>query len=240
MKKTNLKIREAQEQILKIFSKYSKGFALAGGTALELYYLHHRFSADLDFFSPLYDLSEIESLVSILGKYTKKKLKLEAEFFTSGKAKVRFYTTTVKDSDRPLKIDFVEDNFFSKPIIKKFCGVPVYSVENLYMQKIAAISGVPSGVDEIGKELMIGRREEARDAFDIYMLSKKIHPLHIFLKKAPQYLQRGIVHWYRTFSRREIKLSLLDLDIYNKEFDSKQMIIYLENEIKKFTKEFIK
>jgi hypothetical protein len=68
------------------------------------------------------------------------------------------------------------------------------------------------------------------------MLSKKIKPLHIFLKKSPQYLQRGIVHWYRTFSRQDLKLTLLDLDIYDKQFDSREMIVYLEDEIKKFAK----
>ncbi len=230
------KIREAQKKILKVFAARAKDFALSGGTALELYYLHHRFSADLDFFSPKYDLSEIESLVTVFAKLIGKKLKLEAEFIASRKAKVRFYTMPVKNSGRPLKIDFVEDVFFAKPSIKRFENVPVYSVDNIYMQKIIAVSGIPSGVDEIGRELRIGRREEARDTFDIYMLSKKIEPLHIFLKNSPQYLQRGIVHWYRTFSRQDLKLALLDLDIYNKQFDSKEMVVHLEDEIKKFAK----
>lgn len=233
------KIREAQKKILEVFSANAKNFALAGGTALELYYLDHRFSADLDFFSTRYGLSEVESLVSVFGKSLGKKLKLEAEFLASGKAKVRFYTIRIRNSDRPLKIDFIEDVLFSRPTVKKFGSVPVYSVDNIYIQKIAAVSGVPQGTDEVGRELRIGRREEARDAFDIYVLSKKIQPLHIFLKKIPQYLQRGIVHWYRSFSRQELKLSLLDLDIYDRKFDSKQMIIYLENEIKKFTKDAV-
>lgn len=43
-------LRKKQLSILKTFSACSEGFALAGGTALELFYLHHRFSADLDFF----------------------------------------------------------------------------------------------------------------------------------------------------------------------------------------------
>jgi len=230
------KIKEAQKKILKVFAAKAKDFALSGGTALELYYLHHRFSADLDFFSPKYDLSEIKSLITVFAKLIGKKLKLEAEFIASRKAKVRFYTMPVKNSDRPLKIDFVEDVFFAKPAIKRFENVPVYSVDNIYMQKIVAVSGIPSGVDEIGRELRIGRREEARDAFDIYMLSKKIKPLHIFLKNSPQYLQRGVVHWYRTFSRQDLKLALLDLDIYDKQFDSREMIVYLEDEIKKFAK----
>lgn len=232
----DLKIREAQKKILEVFADKAENFALSGGTALELYYLHHRFSSDLDFFSPEYDLSEIKKLTSAFSKHTGNKLKLETEFNASGKAKVRFYTMPLKNSDRPLKIDFIEDVFFSKPIIKKFQKVPVYSVNNIYMQKIIAVSGFPFGVDEIGKEVRIGRREEARDAFDIYMFSKKILPLHIFLRDVPQYLQRGIVHWYRTFARQDIKLSLLDLDIYDKHFDSQEMVIYIEDEIKKFMK----
>jgi len=233
------KIREAQEKILKIFSKKAKDFALAGGTALELYYLGHRFSADLDFFSPKYDLKEIEGLVSGFRKFSTGKIKLESEFIASGnRAKVRFYTVPIKGSRRPLKIDFVEDVFFSKPLIKKFEGVRVYSVKNIYIQKIVAIAGTSPETDDIGRQITQGRRE-ARDAFDVYMLSKKIQPLHLFLKELSSQLQRGMVHWYQTFSRLELKLALLDLDIYDKQFDSKEMIIYLENEIKQFTKEAI-
>lgn len=43
-----------QKQILEILAKdnlFSKHFYLSGGTALSEYYLHHRFSDDLDFFS---------------------------------------------------------------------------------------------------------------------------------------------------------------------------------------------
>jgi predicted nucleotidyltransferase component of viral defense system len=57
-------IRTAQKEILRVFSKTAGNFALAGGTALELFYLHHRFSVDLDFFSPTYSISEIERLVA--------------------------------------------------------------------------------------------------------------------------------------------------------------------------------
>ncbi len=89
-----------------------------------------------------------------------------------------------------------------------------------------------------GREIMEGRKEE-RDVFDLYMLSKNIKPLHIFLKHAPRYMQKGIIHWYRTFSRQDIKLALLDLDIYDKDFNARTMIMYLEKEIKQFIKEVI-
>ena len=52
-------------------------------------------------------------------------------------------------------------------------------------------------------------------------------------------IQKGIVHWYQTFSRQELKLALLDLNIYDKKFDAKQMIIYLEDEIKEFVRQVL-
>lgn len=234
----DLKIREVQKHILNVFSRKAGDFALAGGTALELYYLHHRFSADLDFFSPRYNISEINNLINEFKKHVAKKVHLESEFIAGGRAKVRFYTISVKGLKRPLKIDFVEDVLFKKPIIKKIEGVRIYSVENIYMQKIAAISGTRFEIDEIGREIMEGRKEE-RDVFDLYMLSKNIKPLHIFLKHAPRYMQKGIIHWYRTFSRQDVKLALLDLDIYDKKYNSIEMLIYLEKEIKQFIKEVI-
>jgi predicted nucleotidyltransferase component of viral defense system len=229
------KIRDAQKHVLDVFSREARHFALAGGTALELYYLHHRFSADLDFFSPKYDVKEIKNLISAFQKQVKKKIHLESELTAGGKAKIRFYTLPVKGSGRPLKIDFVEDVLFKRPLIRKIEGVRVYSVEDIYFQKIAAISGTQTEIDEMGRQIMEGRKEP-RDVFDIYMLSKKIQPLHKFLKNVPSQLQKGIVHWYRTFSRQGLKLALIDLDIYEMNFNSKEMIVYLENEIKQFIK----
>lgn len=234
----DLKIRQAQKKILKLFSKEAGHFALSGGTALELYYLSHRFSADLDFFSPQYDLSEINNLVSAFNKCIVDKLRLESEFIAAGRARVRFYTVPIEGSKRLLKIDFVEDVLFENPTIRKIEGVRVYSVEDIYFQKIVAIAGTRPELDEIGRQVMEGRKE-ARDVFDIYMLSKKIKPLHVYLRTVSQLFQRGMVHWYRTFSRQELKLSLLDLDIYDNKFDAKEMIIYLEKEIKQFIKEVI-
>jgi len=226
-------IRQAQKRFLKVFAKNASLFALAGGTALELYYLNHRFSVDLDFFSPRYDIKEIGKIISSAQEVFGSKIILENEFNIAGKARVRFYTVNVKDSTRPLKIDFVEDVFLEKPVIRKFKEVPVYSAENIYYQKIIAISGTVPRIDEIGRQIAIGRRE-ARDVFDIYKLSKEIKPLAEFLKDIPLNFQRGTVHWYRTFSRREFQLDFLDLDIYEKKIGSKEIIIYLENQIKKF------
>jgi hypothetical protein len=200
--------------------------------------LQHRFSWDLDFFSPKYDEKEIDRLVSTLKKHIDQKVQLESELLAGGRAKVRFYTLPVKGASRPLKIDFIEDVLFKKPRIEKQKGVRVYSADNIYLQKIAAISGTRPAVDEVGRPLHQGRNE-ARDVFDIYRLSTKIRPLHKFLKGVSAPYQKGMVHWYRTFSRQDLKLALLDLDIYDPQFNSKEMIGYLEAEIKLFTKDVI-
>ncbi len=236
----DLKVRKAQQEILKVFSDKTRSFALSGGTALELYYLKHRFSADLDFFSPKYDIEEIDRLILEFRRCSNGKIKLESEFIAENQANVRFYTIPIKGLDRPLKIDFVEDVLFKAPLIKRFKGVPVYRVDHIYFQKIVAIAGIRPAKDETGREILAGGRREARDVFDIYMLSKKIRPLHIFLRGIPRQLQRGMLQWYRTFSRQELKLGLLDLDIYDDKFDAKEMILYLESEIREFVKEVLK
>jgi len=230
------KIRKVQNRVLQLFSKEGTDFALAGGTALELFYLHHRFSADLDFFSPAYNLAEIDKLVSALKKQIDKNIKLESELMAAGKAKVRFYSMPVKGSERGLKIDFVEDVLIDEPVINVLEGVRVYSAENIYFQKIAAVGGTQSESDAIGRPVMEGRKE-ARDVFDVYMLSKKIQPLHRFLHNLPGMMQRGMVHWYRTFSRQELKLALLDVALYDTPFNAAEMIVHLEKEIKQFMKE---
>lgn len=234
----DLHIKEAQEVILDIFSRTKSGFALSGGTALELYYLKHRFSADLDFFSVKYNLDEIEDLISGFKKYNKK-IKLETELTIGGRARVRFYTLPVKGTERYLKIDFIEDVLIKNPKIKMIKGVPVYGVEDIYFQKLAAIGGTKIEEGITGRAIVEGGRIEAKDIFDIYMLSKKIKPLNVFLNKTPEYLQKGIINWYQSFSRQEFKLGFLDLDIYDKTIDSREIIIYLEKQIKDYVKGII-
>lgn len=233
------KLRAGQEEVLRAFGRHAKNFALAGGTALELYYLHHRFSADLDFFSPKYNLKEIETLILEFKKSIGNNIRFKAEFAAANRARVRFYEAKIKRYDRPLKLDFIEDTLFEKPAINTFEGVRVYSVKDIYLQKIIAVTGGSLSEDETGREVAQGRRQ-ARDAFDIYALSRKILPLNEFLIDKPAVLQRGIVHWYQTFSRQDLKFDLLDLDIYDKGFNSREMISYLESQIQKLIKRLLR
>lgn len=231
----DIKLRKAQKKLLGIFAREAKSFALCGGTALELYYLGHRFSVDLDFFSPRYDIKEIGYLVKAFEKSFKAPIKLEATFNTLERAQVRFYSIPIKGADRILKIDFIQDVIFDKPKIKSFEGVRVYSVDHLYLFKLMAITGTSSEIDEIGRQITKGR-QQVRDVFDVYMLSKKIKPLSKVLQEASPQIQRGIIHWYRTYSRQDYKLALLDLDIYDKNFSPRDMVVHIDKEIGKFIK----
>lgn len=231
-------IRKTQKEVLEIFSRQKTHFALCGGTALELFYLQHRFSKDLDFFAPHYRNEAVERLVACFSKELGVKIKFNSQFLARGRARVKFYDMPIKKTKKALKIDFVEDVLFDKPAIKSFGGVRVYDAKCIYLQKLAAIGGNLIMLDEAGREFSKGRAA-ARDVYDLYLLSKKIQPLHLFLKKQSSQIQRGLVHWYQTFSRQQLKFDLLDLDIYDKKFDSREMIAYLEKEIKEFIASFI-
>lgn len=163
---------------------------------------------------------------------------MESDLIAANRAKARFYTVPVKNSRRPLKIDFVEDVLIDQPEIREIEDVRVYSAENIYFHKIAAIAGTRVEFDETGRRFMEGRGE-ARDVFDLYMLSEKIKPLHMFLRDVPAPWQKRMVHWYRTFSRQDLKLALIDLGIYDAKFSSSGMISRLESEIKEFMKEVV-
>ena len=232
------KITEAQNRVLQVFAREASRFALAGGTALERYYLHHRFSWDLDFFSPVYDLAEINRLTAAFKKQVDPRLKLEAQLMAGGQAKVRFYSMPVRGASRPLKIDFVEDVLIKTPDIQTIRGVRVYGTPSIYLQKVAAIAGIRPAMDAVGRVVQEGRNEP-RDAFDLYMLSKKVSPLHLVLAKVDSHYQKGMIHWYRTFSRHDLKLGLLDIEIYDPGFDAREMIGHLENEIRLFAKDII-
>ncbi|MBI2119260.1 MAG: nucleotidyl transferase AbiEii/AbiGii toxin family protein [Elusimicrobia bacterium] len=227
-------IRDSQIKLLSVFAKATKTFALAGGTALELYYLKHRFSRDLDFFSTTFNLDEIEKIICAFSKELKKPIKLENKLTRPDQAKVHFYAIPLGKIN--LKIDFIEDLLFKKPAIRTFNKIPVYDVKNIYFQKIIAITGSKIRTNEIGMDQIEGRNK-ARDLFDIYFLSQKIHPLHLFLKTLSREYQRGMVLWYRTFSRQDFRLDYLDLDVYDKNLDSSQIIKTLKNEIEKFAGE---
>lgn len=209
------------------------GFALAGGTALERYYLHHRFSRDLDFFAAGYNPEAAEKFMDRiqerLGCITSK----EGELIADHRARVIFYSLSGKGWRWPLKVDFVEDVLIDKPEITRRGGVPVYSVKDIYFHKIVAVSGTGEQRDIAGRALASGRNEP-RDAFDLYVLSIRVEPLHSFIKTIPRMYQKRFIRWVQTYSRMDMKIGLIDLDIYLEGFDAREMIRHIDNQAREF------
>ena len=69
MKKEENFIRE----ILKSLAWKLEDFYMVGGTALSLFYFHHRFSFDIDFFTRNFDFKKIDKITG----YLKEKFSLE-------------------------------------------------------------------------------------------------------------------------------------------------------------------
>lgn len=146
---------------------------LAGGTALARYYLHHRVSYDLDFFVPA--RFSPDGLAVLLGKVgiTLNDVQIEQDGHYSHQ--LHGYANDL--SGTPVKISFVEDVYEGMWPTVRFGEVVTEEIGGLYHRKLRTVSG--SGY---GKETK-GARQTARDLFDIYILSKKIQPVHAFIEE---------------------------------------------------------
>ena len=227
-------IAEIQTRVLEEAAREDDfDFALAGGTALERYYLHHRFSRDLDFFSTEYKPQNAEQFIGRIEERLGCAGTRAGDFFADNRAWVIFYLLSKEGMERPLKVDFVEDLLIETPRIERIDGVPVYSAKDIYFHKIAAISGTGEQRDMTGKAAATGRNEP-RDAFDLYVLSLTIEPLHSFLRTIPKPYQKRFIRWVQTYSRMDMKIGLLDLDIYLDGFDAKEMIKHIDEQAREF------
>jgi len=132
-----------------------------------------------------------------------------------------------------LKIDFVEDGYKLLKPLKVIDGIPVLSIQDIYFRKVLTVCGSIEAVSDVGRKVFTGGRQEAKDFFDLYFLSKTFMPLAKF---APIYLQRthieGIVVWFRTYDRLAIKSGLLDI-ITDKKVSYGDMERYFKVEIEK-------
>ena len=200
-----------RDKVLKALAGKMDGFYLAGGTALSSFYFHHRESYDLDFFTKEFSQSKIESIISDLAKSTGRKIKLAIAEDKKDKAQVMIYHLRMS-KDELLKIDFVEDVYELLKPVKILDGIPVLSLEDIYMRKIFAASGSHKTVDLIGKEIFIGGRQQARDFFDLYFLSTTFMPLSKFAFEYCSAAQReSMAVWYRTYSRGSMQQDMLDI-----------------------------
>jgi predicted nucleotidyltransferase component of viral defense system len=205
------KILEVRNTVLNKLAHKLEGFYLAGGTALTLFYFQHRESFDLDFFSKEFARARIDEIMSGLSEATQLTSQLSAEQNKKGFARLAVFSLIINSSSA-LKIDFVEDLTPLLKPLKEIDGIPVLSLEDIYLRKILTACGSIATVDEFGRSSFIGGRQEAKDLFDLYFLSTTFMPLSAFLREfCRQAFMESVVIWFRTFDRLRMKTGLLDI-----------------------------
>lgn len=132
-------------------SYFAKNFYLTGGTALAGFYLHHRYSEDLDFFS----MDEVDTL-PIVAFFKKHKNDLGIVDVTSETSMNRnlFF---LKIGDEMLKMEFTYFPFSQIEKSQEHFGVPVDSVKDIAVNKLFTIY----------------QRRKARDYIDLYCIQKQ-------------------------------------------------------------------
>lgn len=140
-----------------IFNEFSQSkalyerFYLTGGTALGVFYLGHRLSEDMDFFSEKdFDNEQVYSFMRRVAQKHEFR-----ERFTQ-KESVRMFVL-VKEGSEIIKIDFVHYPF---PRLKK--GQRVQAVEIDSLLDIA-----------VNKLLLVNQRTDVKDFVDLYFLKDK-------------------------------------------------------------------
>jgi hypothetical protein len=234
----NSKIEKIQLNVLNALSGKIDDFYLSGGTALSLFHFQHRESDDLDFFSQQYNSRRVLEVIAFLVNKLSKPLDLVDSLNDEEKAKMAVYNLEY-EKDKYLKIDFVEDVLELITPLKRHQNVNVLSVEDIFLRKLYAVSGLSVDVDDIGRPKFSGGRQSAKDLFDIYYISTNYKSLSDFIQQyCGQAIKTGVIRWFRTFKRPDMKMELsnikTDKSIYFSDIDKhlkKEVDRIIEREI---------
>lgn len=206
---------------LKKFGKettLSQNFYLTGGTPLAAFYLNHRYSEDLDFFSE----REIDILaIDVFLKKYKKELSIKKIDYEQSFNRNLFF---IHFQDEILKIEFA---FFPFPRIEQ--GVKNYGVSIDSLFDIA-----------VNKLFTIYQRTKARDYIDLFFICReKNYSISDLIQKAKvkfdwhiDPLQLGV-----QFIKAE---EAEDWPKMIKPLDKKDLIAFFENEVKKLKNQILK
>lgn len=214
-------LTEKQNKFLEIMktSKFAENFYFTGGTALSSFYLNHRISEDLDFFTE----KEVEILaINTFLKNIKEKIGFESMDYQSSFNRNIFF---LHFKDRGvLKVEFT---YFPFPRIekgKKEGKLVIDSLTDIAVNKVFSISQNP----------------RARDFIDIYFISEEVFlNFKELLKKA-----RMKFDWHIDAIQFGTMLSkvrdLTDFPRIVKEFDKEDYYNFFTSEAKKFSKEIMR
>jgi len=161
-----------------------KHFYLSGGTALSSWYLHHRESYDLDFFSEKFEVNE-KYLANFLQK-NKAKIGFKDVLHTE-QLGFNFYDIEYPNGDK-LKVDFSYYPSERAEKGKNWRGLKIDSLYDITLNKYQTISGSPRGKDYvdmffINKKNKLDFKTIAKDsAIKFGIRSGFIHVAKQFLK----------------------------------------------------------
>ena len=151
-------INKVQEAILREFPKVQESelFYLTGGTALAMFYLRHRKSRDLDFFTA------VEGLIDPFSRRLEEKLRFSGMTVERQRGLHSFVELVVEQGNESTLIHLAQDAPFRFEPPKEFQEYPRLKVDTLVdlaSNKLLALFG----------------RATLRDFIDIYVLIQKSH-----------------------------------------------------------------
>lgn len=189
-------ISQLQKQILEIFGEVtdSKDFYLTGGTALSVFYLKHRKSRDLDFFS------KEEEHILPFSHHLEEKLKICGMGVERQRGIRSFVELSVKKDIEETVIHLAWDSPFRFEEVKEFEGFPGLNVDSLVdiaCNKLLALFGRATLRDFIDIYFLIEKErfspEELMDkakvkdpGFDLYWLGVAFERINSFKQDSPE------------------------------------------------------
>lgn len=156
-------LTQRQQKLLDLLSKENyiqQNFYLSGGTALAEYYLHHRISEDLDFFS----LEEVNHIaIQSIFKKIKPKINFQKITFESSFNRNLFF---LHFSDEMIKTEFTYYPFeqIEPPLVKN--TLKIDSIIDIAVNKVNVIFTTPRTRDFIDLYLILQKEQWTFD--DLY------------------------------------------------------------------------
>lgn len=150
-----MKLTRDQETVLATLAKHeiAKRFYWTGGTLLAHYYLHHRRSFDLDFFSDTaFTREELDPFIANVKEALDTKTLMERKIYDR-------WEFVMTDRSPALRFEFVHYNHEKKRLapLGVYRGLRIDSLADLATNKVMAYLD----------------RNEPKDIFDVYVLLKK-------------------------------------------------------------------
>ena len=133
----------------------------------------------------------------------------------------------------------MEDVFDLLKPLQKINGIQTLSLEDIYLRKISAIAGYIVRQNAIGRDMVIGGRQEAKDLYDVYCLSSIATPLSEFVARyGNETMIEAVIRWHQTYDRLQMKTGLLDL-ITAKALDTREIEMHFNKQIEKLIRSIL-